>query len=105
MSYQFVFDSRLGIEIPDLQLDWHSYSIDEQHQILLEWEGVRSKIPDRIIALEKMINKRQAQLAEEENFAVACQLVHDIHDLASIINDLNIWFRIQQDVEPAVIHR
>ncbi|NGQ94780.1 hypothetical protein G3578_06225 [Brevibacillus sp. SYP-B805] len=102
MRYRFVYDERLGIRLPDLQLDWEEYTSDEQSSILLEWEGIRSAIPDRIIQLEAIINQKQAQLSEEDDFAVACRLVSDIHELASIINDLNIWFRVQQDVDAKV---
>ncbi len=99
MRYQFIYNERLGIPLPELHIDWEDYSTDEQSSILLEWEEIRSAIPDRIIQLEEQINQKQSQLSEEDNFVTACQLVNDIHDLASVINDLNIWFRVQQDVE------
>lgn len=102
MRYQFVYDERLGICLPELYCDWEEYTRDEQSKILLAWEEIRSTIPDRIIQLEEKINHKQAQLSEEDDFAVACQLVGEIHDLASIINDLNIWFRTQQDMETKV---
>jgi hypothetical protein len=99
LRYQFAYDERLGIRLPVLYHDWEEYSAEERATILLEWEEIRAKIPDRIIQLEAIINKKQAQLSEEENFARSCQLNSEIHELASIINDLNIWFRVQQDYE------
>jgi hypothetical protein len=99
LRYQFIYEERLGIRLPDLKHDWEEYTPDEQSSILLEWEEIRSAIPDRIIQLEAQINRKQAQLSEEDNFEAACRLVSEIHELASIINDLNIWFRVQQDVE------
>ena len=54
-------------------------------------------IPDRIISLEEIINTKQAQLSNETNFELSCQLNHEIADLASIINDLWLWFRTDQD--------
>jgi len=97
LRYQFVLDDRLGIPLPALSYDWHEYTSQERADILLAWEEIRSRIPDRIIQLEKIINQKQAQLFEEEDFIVSCQLNSDIAELASIINDLNIWFRVQQD--------
>ena len=102
MRYQFIYNDRLGIRLPELHHSWEDYTSDEQSHILLEWEEIRSAIPDRIIQLEEQINRKQTQLSDEDDFPTACQLVSDIHDLASIINDLNIWFRIQQDVDTKI---
>ncbi|MFY0543334.1 hypothetical protein [Brevibacillus sp. H7] len=99
MRYQFTYDDRLGIRIPVLYHDWEMYSPDERADILLEWEEIRAKIPDRIIQLESIITQKQNQLSEEENFVRSCELNSEIHELASVINDLNIWFRVQQDYE------
>jgi acyl-CoA reductase-like NAD-dependent aldehyde dehydrogenase len=99
LRYQFAYDERLGIRLPVLYHDWEDYSPEERATILLKWEEIRAKIPDRIIQLEAIINKKQAQMSEEENFARSCELNSEIHELASIINDLNIWFRVQQDYE------
>lgn len=97
MSYQFTFDSRLGISIPKLDQEWEQYSLEEQEQILLEWEAYRSDIPERIKQLEKEIEKKQAELNKEERFTRSCAINDQISHLASTINDLNIWYRIQQE--------
>ncbi len=99
MRYQFAYNDRLGIRLPVLNLEWDEYSAEERSDILLEWEEIRSKIPDRIIQLETVITQKQNQLSEEENFLRSCELNSEISELASIINDLNIWFRVQQDYE------
>ncbi|USG63716.1 hypothetical protein NDK47_16205 [Brevibacillus ruminantium] len=99
LRYQFVYNERMGIQLPDLPLAWEEYTPTERADILLEWEEIRSTIPDRIIKLEATINEKQSQLSEEENFPRCCELNSEIHELASIINDLNIWFRVQQDYE------
>ncbi|MGE5702757.1 MAG: hypothetical protein ACM32O_09530 [Clostridia bacterium] len=104
MRYQFIIDDRLGIPLPMLNLDWEHYTPEERADILLQWEEIRATIPDRIIALETVINEKQARLSVEENFAASCQLNSQIHELASIINDLNIWFRVQQDYEASHAH-
>jgi hypothetical protein len=94
----FIYDDRLGIRLPKLEKEWEDYSKKEQEQILLEWETIRGKIPDRIVELEKLINKKQAQLGEENDFARSCALNSEIAELASIINDLWIWYRMNQTV-------
>jgi len=99
LRYTFVHNERLGIRLPVLHHDWTEYTPEERSAILLEWEEIRARIPDRIIQLEAVINRKQAQLSEEENFQRSCELNHEIHELASIINDLNIWFRVEQDYE------
>lgn len=105
LHYQFVLDERLGIPLPVLTHDWEEYSREEQAQMLMIWETIRARIPDRIIALEKEINEKQAQLFQEEDFEISCRLNHEIAELASVINDLNIWFRVQQDVDTGRTHQ
>ncbi|MDA5110513.1 hypothetical protein FOI68_00695 [Brevibacillus sp. LEMMJ03] len=99
LRYQFQYDERLGIRLPVLYHDWDEYSPEERASMLLEWEEIRATIPDRIIQLEAIIIEKQKQMFEEENFARSCELNSEIHELASVINDLNIWFRVQQDYE------
>lgn len=99
LRYEFVYDERPGIRLPVLHHTWEEYSPEERADILLKWEEIRAAIPDRIIQLESVINRKQEQLSEEENFIRSCELNSEIHELASIINDLNIWFRVQQDYE------
>ncbi|MBO8163202.1 MAG: hypothetical protein H0Z34_05675 [Brevibacillus sp.] len=85
--------------------DWEAYTAEERAQMLLIWEEIRAKIPDRVKELEGIIADKQQQLAREEDFARCCQLNSEIAELASIINDLNIWFRVQQDYDPAPAHQ
>ena len=94
----FSFDQRLGIPIPNLQKEWELYSSEQQQQILFEWEQIRGNIPDRIKQLEKLINKKQEELNQEENFERSCLLNSNIAELASTINDLWLYYRTQQDV-------
>ncbi|MFC7373378.1 hypothetical protein ACFQPF_17195 [Fictibacillus iocasae] len=93
MKVTFRKDQRLGITIPVLQQEWENYSPDAQEAILLEWEAVRGIIPDRIKEIEGYIDTMQMQLNTEENFQVSCDLNDKIADLASVINDLWLWFR------------
>lgn len=98
----FFFDSRLGIHIPDLKLDWDLYNKEAQHSILFFWEKVRGSIPDRIAKLEETINLKQDLLSNESDFPRSCELNSEICELASIINDLWIWYRANQTVSSKV---
>jgi ABC-type nitrate/sulfonate/bicarbonate transport system ATPase subunit len=100
----FTYDERLGINLPSLQIDWEDYPFMEQQKILTHWETIRGNIPDRIQYLEKNINSKQEQLNNEDNFLKSCQLNSDIASLASIINDLWIWFRSNQTVTESKMH-
>jgi hypothetical protein len=93
MKEYFSFDDRLGIVIPDLSMELAEYSPETQEEILLYWEQVRGSIPDRISDLEIQINQKQALLSNESNFPRSCNLNTEIADLASIINDLWLWYR------------
>lgn len=100
-GYRFVYDERLGIPLPQLDGDWDQYDVGTREQILLQWEQVRGQIPDRIVRLEQQINRKQRMLYEEEDFDASCRLNSEIAELASVINDLWIWYRTQQDASPA----
>ncbi|QGQ47516.1 hypothetical protein [Metabacillus sediminilitoris] len=104
MNNYFSYDPRLKIRLPLLKKDWEMYSISFQNSILAEWEQIRGSIPDRIKELEEEINKKQAVLNQEENFTHSCILNEEIANLASIINDLWIWFRMTQDITSAKSH-
>ncbi|MFD0698598.1 hypothetical protein ACFQZT_31475 [Paenibacillus sp. GCM10027628] len=104
MSCYFRYDDRLGIEIPKLEEEWESYSSDVRAHILLQWEQIRGVIPDRILKLESVIIVKQNQLDREDDFPTSCQLNSEIADLASTINDLHLWFRVNQDLESKVHH-
>ncbi|AIM15889.1 MULTISPECIES: hypothetical protein [Neobacillus] len=104
MKEHFSFDQRLGIDIPNLAAEWEEYSKKTQEEILLHWERIRGSIPDRIAELEKEINQKQAQLSNENDFLRSCQLNTEIAELASIINDLWIWYRANQTISGKVHH-
>ena len=97
-THFFFYYARLSIYVPNNQVRWDLLSNDEQQNILLQWENIRGNIPDRIHDLENIINLKQEQLNKEEDFAVSCSLNTEIAELASIINDLWLWYRTQQDV-------
>ncbi|MED4878983.1 hypothetical protein P9711_15470 [Anoxybacillus geothermalis] len=98
MNGIFIDDKRLGIRVPHLDKPWEDYSPNEQEAILLEWETIRGMIPDRIAALEREVNEKQDELGEEHDFERSCRLNADIAELASIVNDLWIWYRVSPHV-------
>ncbi|QYR20358.1 hypothetical protein KZ483_21450 [Paenibacillus sp. sptzw28] len=95
----FIWNERLGIALPELNREWECYNDQEQADIVTRWEVIRGTIPDRVFALERLINTKQAQLNEEEDFETSCTINADIAELASRINDLHIWYRINQEIE------
>lgn len=104
MSRFFQYDARLGIEIPVLEFEWETYDAVIRMELLLQWEQIRGAIPDRIIRLEAQIIEKQNKLDKEDDFKTSCRLNSDIADLASIINDLHLWFRTNQDLESKTHH-
>lgn len=104
MRYDFVMDDRLGILLPSLQLEWEEYTDSERADILLRWEEIRGTIPDRVKQLENIIIEKQEQLNVEENFQISCALNSEIAELASVINDLHLWFRVNQDISAKAHH-
>jgi hypothetical protein len=100
----FVLDKRLGIKTPVFNVEWDDLPLETQQSILLTWETIRGTIPDHIADLEKMINAKQLELSDESDFARSCLLNNEIAELASIINDLWLWFRTHQDVTEKIHH-
>ncbi|RFU70770.1 hypothetical protein D0469_05430 [Peribacillus saganii] len=98
MDEIFFFDKRLGISIPVFKKEWDQYSKDIQQNILFHWEKIRGTIPDRIKELENIINEKQSLLSIESDFAVSCRLNTEIAEHASTINELWLWFRVNQSV-------
>ena len=100
----FVLDKRLGIQIPVFNVEWDDLPLEMRQSILLTWETIRGSIPDHIANLEKVINAKQLELSDESDFARSCLLNSEIAELASIINDLWLWFRTHQDVTEKIHH-
>lgn len=98
MDEYFIYDSRLGIPLPDLNIEFSDLAIDVQQEILFRWEKIRGTIPDRIHDIEQVINQKQAQLSVESDFPRSCQLNTEIADHASVINELWLWYRANQGV-------
>ncbi|WP_229750336.1 hypothetical protein [Paenibacillus nasutitermitis] len=96
----FRWNERLGIALPELQQEWEGYSEQVRAAIVTQWEIIRGTIPDRVFAYERLIHVKQAELFEEEDFETSCCINSEIAELASRINDLHIWYRINQEIEP-----
>ncbi|WP_332689845.1 hypothetical protein [Halalkalibacter lacteus] len=65
---------------------------------MAKWETIRGTIPDRVKEIEHEIELVHEQLTNEEDFERSCELNLEMAELASIINDLWIWFRISPTV-------
>src|SRR5690554_3288364 len=104
-SYTFVFNERLQIHLPELEWTWDHYTSDEQSEILARWEEIRGRIPDQIIAFEAEINEKQEKLNHEENFNQSCALNTEISEIASKINDLHLYYRLNQQVGAIKSHQ
>ncbi|MCA0986354.1 hypothetical protein [Guptibacillus algicola] len=91
--FTFYRDNRLQIDIPVVEHLWEDLTLSEQEELLHRWEQIRSTIPNRIIEIETLIMNKQFQLSNEENFDHSCDLNSQIAELASIINDLWLWYR------------
>lgn len=101
LNQHFAWDGRLGIHVPSLQRDWEQLTPSEQEAMLAQWEITRGSIPERIKQLEAVIHVMQDELSEEDDFVKSCRLNGEIAELASCIHDLQIWFRVQQDMDQA----
>ncbi|PLS14838.1 hypothetical protein CVD28_25270 [Bacillus sp. M6-12] len=98
MEEIFSFNDRLGIAVPVFDREWGEYSKDTQQNILIKWEKIRGTIPDRIKDLERIINEKQSLLSNEGNFEISCRLNTEIAEHASTINELWLWYRVNQTV-------
>ncbi|MDT9724953.1 hypothetical protein DUZ99_08090 [Xylanibacillus composti] len=98
-GFTFEWDERLGIRLPVLEREFDAFLPEEQEAILGEWEQIRGSIPDRIRELEQRINLKQDELGKELDFARSCRLNSEIAELASRINDLQIWYRVNQELD------
>jgi len=98
VKFEFVYDERLGIELPLLHEEWEELTEAEQAELLHDWERVRGRIPDRIQQLERVIVEKQNRLNEEDDFPLSCLLNTQIAELASCITDLHLWFRADAGV-------
>ncbi|WP_211318536.1 hypothetical protein [Falsibacillus pallidus] len=93
MDY-LLFDKRLGISVPDECVDFGSLSAKEMEHFWLKWEKIRGTIPDRIQEFDRMMEELQTELSLEEDFGKSCRLNAKIAELASIVNDLWLLYRI-----------
>jgi hypothetical protein len=99
LESQFQYSTRHGIALPCLTDDWEALCLDKQTAVLAKWEMIRGNIPEHIIRFEITIREKTQRMFNEDDFVETCRINDDIADLASIINDLNIWFRTQQDLD------
>lgn len=93
----FVYDERLDIHVPSLDRPFEAYDIQERLDMIENWESIRGRIPTKVMALERLIERKLSEMGNENNFEKSCQINGEIAELASQIHDLQIWYRISQD--------
>ncbi|MBX6351797.1 MAG: hypothetical protein IRZ10_00570 [Thermoflavifilum sp.] len=94
VSCYFRFDERLGIECPAFDPPFESLPRPIQEAALAYWEKVRSGIPDRIQSFETRINALLARIQETDDWDEITRCFDEISDLATRIQDLNLWARV-----------
>ncbi|CAI6082532.1 hypothetical protein COHCIP112018_03676 [Cohnella sp. JJ-181] len=105
LETQFVWDGRLGIPLPRFVVPWDEMDAEKRAAVVERWEAVRGRIPDAIMAREADIRRMLDDMFEEEDFGRCCSLNGEIAEAASVIHDLQIWYRTQQDLEEEDIKR
>ncbi|MFD2329707.1 hypothetical protein ACFSR7_10690 [Cohnella sp. GCM10020058] len=105
LEARFPLDSRLGIPLPRFDVRWEEMNVLERAGVVERWELIRGRIPDAIMAREADIRRLLDELFEEEDFVRCCSLNEEIAEAASVIHDLQIWYRTQQDFEEENIKR
>ena len=55
-TYEFVWDERLGIRLPDFNQPFEEFTYHEQSEIVEKWEAIRGRIPSRVFELEHVID-------------------------------------------------
>lgn len=98
----FQLDTRLGIELPVFETPFEELPRTEQEAILLRWETIRARIPDQIMRLEHDIEGLLQLVHEEEDWDIIASYFVQISDLASRINELNTWRRVDPSLHATV---
>jgi len=96
----FYEDERLGMEIPQFDdVPFESLPLDDQEHILVRWESIRARIPDRIMHFEHVIEELLQLVHHEEDWDIIASYFAEISDYASRINELNTWRRVDPSLE------
>lgn len=99
----FKLDARLGIKLPDFATPYEHLDTAEQEHVLLEWETIRSRIPDQIMKFESIIQSYLDAIHEEEDWDTIASHFTSISDYASRIHDLNTWRRVDPSLSVAIL--
>lgn len=100
----FMYDERLGIHVPSLDRPFEDYGVEERLAMIESWENIRGRIPTKVMALERLIERKLSEMGNENDFEKSCQINGEIAELASQIHDLQIWYRVSQDEPTARTH-
>ncbi|MCL6631017.1 MAG: hypothetical protein K6T63_00155 [Alicyclobacillus herbarius] len=90
----FRYDDRLQIELPHFPVPFASLPPEVQEEVLVTWEKIRARIPERILDLEQRIEHVLQQVHHEEDWNTIAGYFQQISDYASRITELNTWRRV-----------
>lgn len=90
----FHHDERLSIPLPSFPQPFEEMAPTEQESVIVTWESIRARIPDRIQELEKMIEFHLENIRETEDWEQIILWFDEISDIASRIAELNTWQRV-----------
>ncbi|GGJ06693.1 hypothetical protein GCM10010885_14800 [Alicyclobacillus cellulosilyticus] len=97
---QFLLDERLGIPLPNPELEFEQLTPAEQEEVIAQWERIKARIPEQILKFEAVIEDKLRQVHEREDWDEIAALFAEISDYASRINELNTWRRVDPLLHP-----
>lgn len=103
MSFQL--DPRLGIRLPHFDIPYEDMLPEEQEDILVQWETIRSTIPDQVMRFENAIERLLHDIHREDNWETITEHFAQISEYASRIAELNTWSRIDPSLTTALEHQ
>lgn len=90
--FSFVFDPRLGLKRPRLNVEYEALSKEQQETFELGCLQICAEIPEQIRQFEQQYMNYYTQLTNVEDESVFDQLNAKMNDLSSRINDLNLLY-------------
>jgi hypothetical protein len=90
----FRHNDRLCIPLPAFPQPFEEMAPTDQEDVIVVWESIRARIPDRILELEHNIQSHLDTIRETDDWEQIIALFNQISDIASRIAELNTWQRV-----------
>lgn len=90
--FSIEFDERLGVYLPQLEVEYEQMSKEHQHEFELQCQQICSQIPERIRVLEQEYMKIYEALKEAEDDAEFMRYNDQMNELSRTICDLNLLY-------------